>query len=156
MEIGTELNQRQFRNEYHKVTVNIFFTFSWLNKKLTDFFQPYDLTPQQFNILRILRGNKAPLKVFQISERIIDRMSDTSRLIERLVKKGLVEKKINKADKRMVDIAITEKGLKLLSAIDVKQIELDNIAANVTVQQAKNLNYLLDKIRGWDNDDTII
>lgn len=155
MEIGSELNQRKFRNEYHKVTVNLIFTHSWLSKRLNDFFESYDLTPQQFNILRILRGNKAPLSTIQIQERLIDRMSDTSRIVDRLIKKRLVVKTENKADKRMVDIAITEMGLQLLSRIDIRQEELDNIAANITPQQGKTLNYLLDKLRGWDDDNTV-
>lgn len=152
MEIGSELHQKKFRNEYHKLTVNLVFTNGWLADRLADFFDPYDLTQQQFNILRILRGNGAPLSTLQIRNRMIDRMSDTSRIVERLIKKGLVAKKINKADKRMVDVWITEKGLSLLAKIDEKQVVLDNIVSNVTLQQAKTMNYLLDKIRGWDDN----
>jgi DNA-binding MarR family transcriptional regulator len=156
MEIGSELNQRNFRNEYHKATVNLVFTNGWLADKLKGFFEPYDLTQQQFNILRILRGNKAPLSTLQIRERMIDRMSDSSRIVERMIRKGLVEKNINKADKRLVDVAITRKGNELLSEIDTRQAQLDNIVANITVQQAKTLNYILDKLRGWDNEQIVL
>jgi DNA-binding MarR family transcriptional regulator len=150
VDIGKELNQRKFRNDYHTLTVNLIFTVNWLSDRLKEFFQPYDLTAQQFNILRILRGNKAPLSTLQIRDRMIDRMSDIPRLIDRLIKKGMVEKKINIADKRMVDISITHKGLDVLSEIDSYQEELDNIVSKVTDQQAKNMNYFLDKLRGWE------
>jgi DNA-binding MarR family transcriptional regulator len=156
MEIGSELNQRKFRNQYHKLTVNLVFTYNWLSKRLDDFFAPYDLTPQQFNILRILRGNKGPLSTMQIRGRMIDRMSDTSRIVERLIKKGLVNKAPHKKDKRMVDVSITEKGLQLLARIDPRQEELDNLVANVTIHQGETLNYLLDKLRGWDDDNAVL
>jgi DNA-binding MarR family transcriptional regulator len=155
MEIGSELNQAKFRNEYHKVTVNLVFTYSWLTKKLNDFFQPYGITPLQFNILRILRGNKGPLSTVDIHSRMIDRTNDTSRMVDRLINKNLVVKSTNKVDKRMVDITIAERGLALLSTIDKREQELDNIAANLTLQQGKTLNYLLDKLRGWDDDNTV-
>jgi DNA-binding MarR family transcriptional regulator len=155
MEIGSELKQRKFRNEYHKVTVNLVFTYNWLSQRLNDFFDPYDLTPQQFNILRILRGNKAPMSTLQIRDRMMYKMSDTSRIVERLITKGLVDKKLNKADRRMVDVAITGKGLQLLSKIDPYQQELDNIASNITEDQAKTVNYFLDKLRGWNDNDSV-
>lgn len=155
MEIGSELKQRKFRNEYHKVTVNLVFTYNWLSQRLNDFFDPYDLTPQQFNILRILRGNKAPMSTLQIRDRMMYRMSDTSRIVERLITKGLVDKKLNKTDKRMVDVAITKKGLELLSQIDPYQEDLDNIASNITEDQAKTVNYFLDKLRGWNDNDCV-
>ena len=156
MEIGSELKQKKFRNEYHKLTVNLVFTSSWLARELGNFFEPYDLTSQQFNILRILRGNKAPLSTLQIRNRMIDRMSDTTRIVERLIKKGLVTKAENKADKRLVDIAITNAGLEILSRIDQKQPDLDNIVSNITPQQAANVNYMLDKLRGWDDSDAVL
>lgn len=156
MEIGSELKQRKFRNEYHKLTVNLVFTYNWLSKELDLFFKPYGITQQQFNILRILRGNKGPLNILKIRSRMIDRMSDTTRIIERLVKKGLVIKVVNAYDKRMIDVDITPKGLQLLSKIDLKENDLDNIVSGVTHQQAKNLSYLLDKIRGWDEEMTVI
>lgn len=156
MEIGSELNQRKFRNEYHKATVNLIFTYGWLADRLKDFFKPYGLTQQQFNILRILRGNKGPLSTLRLRSRMIDRMSDTTRMVERLIKKGLVVKSINKGDRRVVDISITEKGLKLLEKIDLKQNDLDNIVSNITIHQARNLNYILDKVRGWDDDKPVL
>lgn len=156
MEIGSELHQRKFRNEYHKVTVNLVFTYGWLAGKLKAFFDPYGLTHQQFNILRILRGNKGPLSTMKIRDRMIDRMSDTTRVVERLITKGLVVKNVNRKDKRVVDVSITEKGLALLAEIDLRQNDLDNIVATITPQQAKNMNYILDKLRGWDDNNPVL
>src|SRR5688572_6659628 len=99
MEIGSEIRQRKFRNEYHKATINLVFTANWMSEQLKGFFEPFDLTPQQFNILRILRGSGAPLSTLQIRERMVDRMSDTSRIVDRLLKKQLVEKKTSQSDK---------------------------------------------------------
>lgn len=156
MEIGSELNQKKFRNNYHKLTVNLMFTSGWLSKKLEDFFEPYGITQQQFNILRILRGNGGPMSVLQIRKRMIDRMSDTTRIIDRLIKKGLVSKKENTKDKRRIDVSISATGLALLSEIDLKVKDLDNIVSNVNLHQASNLSYLLDKLRGWNDSDTVL
>jgi DNA-binding MarR family transcriptional regulator len=148
MEIGSEIRQRKFRNEYHKATINLVFTANWLSERLKGFFEPYDLTPQQFNILRILRGSGAPLSTLQIRERMVDRMSDTSRIVDRLLKKQLVEKKTSQADKRLVDVTISDKGLGLLTEIDGRQEALDGIIAVLSEEEAAALNKLLDKLRG--------
>jgi DNA-binding MarR family transcriptional regulator len=148
MEIGSEIRQRKFRNEYHKATINLVFTANWMSEQLKGFFEPYDLTPQQFNILRILRGSGAPLSTLQIRERMVDRMSDTSRIVDRLLKKQLVEKKTSQSDKRLVDVTISNKGLDLLAAIDQKQEALDGLVAGLTEEEAASLNKLLDKLRG--------
>jgi DNA-binding MarR family transcriptional regulator len=108
-----------------------------------------DITPQQFNILRILRGsNPKPLSTLQIRERMLDKMSDTSRIVDRLIAKGLVRKNTCKADRRLVDVAITEKGLKMLERLDRKQDDMDGILSNLTEKEANQLSDLLDKIRG--------
>lgn len=104
---------------------------------------------QQYNILRILRGAKQPLSTMKIRERMLDRMSDTSRIIDRMIAKGIVEKKLNDSDKRLVDITITEKGIAILHALDEMNDELDNIVAcSISGEEAKMLNDLLDKMRG--------
>ncbi|MBC7650122.1 MAG: MarR family transcriptional regulator, partial [Deinococcales bacterium] len=110
------------------------------------FLEPADITPQQFNILRILRG-QSPLSTLQIRERMLDKMSDTSRLVERLIKKELLEKKSCKADKRLVDVTITQKGLALLATLDTDTEGLDNLLANLSQEETLQLNRLLDKIR---------
>jgi MarR family 2-MHQ and catechol resistance regulon transcriptional repressor len=148
MGIEKDINQSKFKNEYHKLIVNLIYTYNWVNEQTKEVLQDWDLTSQQFNILRILRGSHSPLSTLQIRERMLDKMSDTSRIVDRLLIKGMVKKVACKADKRLVDITITPKGQKLLSAIDKEEEKLDNIAKMLSVADAKLLNKLLDKMRG--------
>ena len=105
---------------------------------------------QQFNILRILRGSETPLSTLQIRERMLDKMSDTSRIVDRLVIKGVARKVISKSDKRLVDITITDKGKKLLLKIDEHEETFDKTVSALSLNDAKTLNILLDKIRHSD------
>lgn len=149
MSIGKDIKQqRQFRNEHHKAQVNLLFSSNWLMEGIKQFLSSDDLTIQQYNILRILRGSGKPLSTLQIRERMLDKMSDTSRIVDRLLKKELVEKKTSQADKRLVDVTISEKGLELLKTLDEKNAALDGIMFNLTHDEAKTLNELLDKLRG--------
>ena len=102
---------------------------------------------QQFNILRILRGSSEPLSTLQIRERMLDKMSDTSRIVDRLIAKGWAKKNTCKTDKRLVDVSITTKGQKLLAEVDKREYQLDDIAATLTPAEALQLNKLLDKLR---------
>ncbi len=147
MSIEKDINQRKFINEQQKGIVNIIFTCNWMTEKLKTIFERGDLTMQQFNILRILRGSDKPLSTLEIRERMLDKMSDTSRIVDRMIIKGLVKKVICKADKRMVDVTITEKGKKVLEKLDTYQAELDALLGGITTAEAKTLNKLLDKIR---------
>lgn len=147
MGIEKDIQQQAFRNEFQKATVNIIFSASWLNEKIRLFLEAEDITPQQYNILRIVRGSKQPLSTLQIRERMLDKMSDTSRIVERLQKKGLVEKKICLTDKRLVDVVISKKGMALLDRLDKKNRELDNLVQGLSTEEAKVLNGLLDKMR---------
>jgi DNA-binding MarR family transcriptional regulator len=149
MSINQDIKQqRQFRNEHHKATVNILFSSNWLMENIKKFLQAEDITPQQYNILRILRGNGKPLSTLQIRERMLDKMSDTSRIVDRLLKKGLAEKKTSQADKRLVDVTISKKGLAALERLDKNNASLDGILFNLDHDEAKALNDLLDKMRG--------
>jgi DNA-binding MarR family transcriptional regulator len=147
MSIDKDINQRKFRNEHQKGVVNIIFTYNWMTEKLKVLFERADLTMQQFNILRILRGSDKPLSTLEIRERMLDKMSDTSRIVDRLIVKGLTKKVVCKTDKRLVDVTITEKGKKVLEKLDRYQEELDGILGGITMAEAKTLNKLLDKIR---------
>lgn len=147
MGIEKDIQQQLFRNEYQKATVNIIFSANWLQEKIKNFLDTEDITTQQYNILRILRGHKEPLSTLQIRERMLDKMSDTSRIVERLQKKNLVEKKTCPADKRLVDVVISKKGLALLEKLDRKNSELDQMLHNLSAEEARNLNNLLDKMR---------
>jgi MarR family 2-MHQ and catechol resistance regulon transcriptional repressor len=111
-------------------------------------FDREDITAQQFNILRILRGSfPAPLSTLQIRDRMVEKMSDTSRLVDRLVTKGLVKKVTSETDRRLVDVFITEKGKKLLTRLDASAKEMDAIFSNLDEQEAAQLSNLLDKMR---------
>ena len=147
MGIDQDIRQAKFRNEYQKASVNLIYTFGWLTEKTKELFAPEDITPQQFNILRILRGSPQPLSTLQIRERMLDKMSDTSRIVVRLIAKGLVKKGTCKMDRRLVDIIITDKGKKLLERLDARQDELDGIMGNLSKKEAEVLSDLLDKIR---------
>ncbi|MFZ1527284.1 MAG: MarR family transcriptional regulator [Ferruginibacter sp.] len=147
MGIQKDINQSKFRTEYQKAVVNLIFTSNWLNEKLRDIFERDDITSQQYNILRILRGAGQPISTLQIRQRMLDKMSDTSRIVDRLLVKGLVKKKISDTDKRLVDVSITTKGTNLLKKMDAYEDEMDGILAGLTKDETKTLNILLDKIR---------
>ncbi len=149
MSIEKDISQlRKFNSEHHKAIVNLIFTNNWVTEKLKQHLESKDLTLQQFNILRILRGSNAPLSTLQIRDRMLDKMSDTSRIVDRLVLKNLARKVISKKDKRLVDVTITAKGKKLLSNLDESQTMIDGIVNHLNNEEAKLLNSLLDKIRG--------
>src|SRR5687768_17279181 len=149
MGIDQDIRQSKFRSEYQKAAVNLLYTYGWITERTRELFATEDITPQQFNILRILRGSHPqPLSTLQIRERMLDKMSDTSRIVDRLITKGLVKKGTCKSDRRLVDVMITDKGKKMLERLDERQDELDNIMGNLTEKEAATLSELLDKIRG--------
>jgi DNA-binding MarR family transcriptional regulator len=150
MALEKEINQRKFRNDYQKSAINIIYTYNWITEKMNRIFEESGITSQQFNILRILRGAAAPLSTLQIRQRMLDKMSDTSRIVDRLVIKGLVKKSVCKTDRRLVDVIIMEKGRKLLEKIDAYNGQMDSIMMNLTEEEAKTLNELLDKLRNED------
>jgi len=150
MTLEKDLNHTKFRNEYQKATVNIVYTHNWLMEKIGKVFDAAGITSQQYNILRILRGAGEPLSTLQIRQRMLDKMSDSSRIVDRLLKKGMAKKNISKTDRRLVDVTITAKGLKLLEKIDAYNDQVDGILMNLSETEAKNLNKLLDKIRSLD------
>lgn len=147
MGIEQDISQAKFRNEYQKATINLIYTFNWMNERIKTMLDQYDITPQQFNILRILRGAGKPLSTLQIRQRMLDKMSDTSRIVDRLLKKDLVKKVTCEGDRRLVDVTISDLGLQLLERIDTHQDEMDSVFKNLDEEQAALLNNLLDKIR---------
>ena len=147
MGIEKDINQYQFRNDYQKAEVNLIYTCNWINEKMKQIIDEAEITTQQYNILRILRGSKMPISTLQIRDRMLDKMSDTSRIVDRLVKKGLAEKATCISDKRLVDIRISEKGLALLEHLDIRNADIDNIMHNLTEAEAIQLSFLLDKVR---------
>ncbi|HRI23450.1 MAG TPA: MarR family transcriptional regulator [Ferruginibacter sp.] len=147
MGIEKDISQQHFRNDHQKGIINLIYTYNWVNEKMKAFFEREGITGQQFNILRILRGAGVPISTLQIRERMLDKMSDTSRIVDRLVLKGLAQKNPCKNDNRLVDVSITEKGKKLLKKIDEHEQEMDSLFGNLSATEAAQLNKLLDKIR---------
>ncbi len=148
MNIDKAIHQTKFRSEYQKLMINVIFSCNWITENQKKFLLPEDITPQQYNILRILRGSSKPLSTLQIRERMLDKMSDTSRIVDRLLLKELVDKKTCATDKRLVDITITDKGLALLERLDNRNAELDSmVSTTLSEEEAAVLNNLLDKMR---------
>ncbi|MDR3625747.1 MAG: MarR family transcriptional regulator [Ignavibacteriaceae bacterium] len=149
MKLEDEILQKHFRNEYHKATVNVIYSYNWLVDFQVNLFKPYGITMQQYNILRILRGQyPKPATIKLIKERMLDKMSDASRIVEKLRIKGLVDRNICSGDRRNVDVCITDKGLELLSRVDKHDAEVDAKLSTLSEDEAKQLNELLDKLRG--------
>jgi DNA-binding MarR family transcriptional regulator len=149
MKLEEEIHQKKFRNEYHKLAVNIIFTHGWLIEHQNRLLKKYKVTGAQFNILRILRGQHPnPASVNLLKERMLDKMSDASRLVDRLISKGLVDRKICPDDRRRVEVKITDAGLSLLQKIDEHNNEFDNNLIHLSEHDAKTINDLLDKLRG--------
>ena len=148
MGIDQDIKQAKFRNPHQKAAINLIYTVGWMRDKTKCVFEAEDITAQQFNILRILRGSfPEPLSTLQIRERMLEKMSDTSRIVDRLIAKGLVKKITCKNDRRLVDVIITDKGKKLLERLDIRQDEIDRVLGNLSEKDANILSDLLDKIR---------
>lgn len=148
MELEKEIFQKNFKSEHQKAMINLVYTYHWANNLSRQDFLPYDITMQQFNILRILRGQYPnPSSINLLRERMLDKMCDASRMVDRLKQKELVERCVNKKDKRSVDIVISQKGLDLLKKMD-EEINMDIATSNLTDEDAQQLNKLLDKMRG--------
>ncbi len=150
MKLEEEIVQKKFRSEQQKAVINILYTSNWLNTTHNGLMKGYGITIQQFNILRILRGqHPKPATIRLLTERMLDKMSNASRLVEKLRQKDLVERVICDHDRRQVNVSITDKGLHLLSDIDVEIQHMEkNFIGNITEEEAEELNRILDKFRG--------
>src|SRR5471030_167367 len=133
MRIDDEIQSSKFEDNYHKVAINVDYTYGWLNNFLRPQFEKYNLTNQQFNILRILRGQyPKPATVNLLKERMLDKMSDASRIVDRLVHKGLVSRCTNNKDRRSVDIRISDEGLRILNLMDTEFKATDFLKDNMS------------------------
>ena len=132
-----------------KTVINISFSSIWMKDEIMAVLKPYDISIEQFNVLRILRGKKGePTNLQDIQERMINKMSNTTRLVDKLILKGLVERFICKNNRRKVDIYITKQGLNLLNEIDpVIEATEERVTSNLTIQELETLNSLLTKLR---------
>ncbi|MCC5919129.1 MAG: MarR family transcriptional regulator [Cyclobacteriaceae bacterium] len=150
MSIEEQIKQKKFDSEAHKLSVNIMFTSAWIENHNKDFFKSHEITAQQYNVLRILRGQKSkPISTSDIRKRMIDKASDVSRIVARLKDKNLVSQCTSSKDKRFVEVAITNKGLDLLKKMDPIMNSLDSLMNNLNAQEQETLNNLLDKLRGY-------
>jgi len=149
MKIEDEIKQSKFKDPFQKVAINLLFTAKWLEANNNDFFKAFAVTGQQFNILRILRGQHPnSISAAAIKERMLDKNSDVSRLLDRLIDKKFITKTQCPSDKRAADVKITDSGLKLLSKIDQHMEKTDSKLFNLTTKEASQLSDLLDKCRG--------
>jgi DNA-binding MarR family transcriptional regulator len=147
MKIEDEI-QSKFRNEKHKAMVNLQFTQLAVSNKLGEVFKRANISAQQYNVLRILRGqypNSASIGL--IKDRMLDKNSDVSRIIDRLKRKKLLERKECKLDRRQKDVTISDEGLKLLETLDEDLSSIEKLIANVSEEDAVKLNSILDEIR---------
>lgn len=149
MEIGKEIKQSKFKNEYQKMLINILFTSGWLGAKHAYSLKPYGISTQQFNILRILRGqHPKPATVNLLIDRMLDKNSNASRLVEKLRIKKLVDRAVCPDDRRAVNVIITQKGLDLLEELDKLDLNLVKEMKNLSEKEAALISSLLDKLRG--------
>ena len=148
--IEDEINQRSFRNEYLKAKINIVYTALMLNSELNTLLKPYNISMQQYNVLRILRGaHPKPISIKLITSRMLDKMSNASRLVEKLRKKGLVERTPSEEDKRRADVIITQQGLDLLDeTIELTEEHFIDKIKVVGPEKVAMLNDILDTLRG--------
>ncbi len=134
-----------FTNKKVKALLNLIYTANWINSKQNTFFKPFGISPQQYNILRILRGASEAISVQTIKDRMLERAPNTTRLMDKMCSKKLIHRVSCQGDRRVVHIEITEEGLELLKKID-KEVK-DDVLKNLTNEEAIILSDLLDKIR---------
>jgi len=149
MQLEDEIKQKKFNSDLHKVLLNVLYTSSVIEGNNVKMMKPYGISPQQFNVLRILRGqgtNVASIGLLQ--ERMLDKMSNASRLVDKLFQKGFVNRKISVDDRRQAEVLITEQGLDLLKKLDEEMPKFEKKFKNLSKEESKLLNNLLDKLRG--------
>jgi len=152
MQLEQALKVKKFRNPYQKAMLNVLFTATRLNEQANALLKPYDISEQQYNVLRILRGQQGrPANLYMIQERMIHRMSNATRLVEKLRQKGLVSRELCEHNRRKVDICITEVGLQLLETLDpvIGQFE-EEVFQHLSKAEAEQLSTLLDRLRGME------
>jgi DNA-binding MarR family transcriptional regulator len=148
MKIEDKIKQGKFRNEYHRLLANLSYNYNWILAEHQKILKSFGISFQQFNVLSILRGQyPETATVNLIKERMIDQSSDVSRIVERLVQKNLVDRNVCPKDRRQVDIVISSKGLKLLVRLDSENDRIDKTVSNLTIDEAKKLNALLNKLK---------
>jgi DNA-binding MarR family transcriptional regulator len=139
----------KFDNDHQRAVINILYTANWIKNIHTDYLKPYNISSQQFNILRILRGGNDWMAMTDVKSRMIEKSPNTTRLADKLLDSKLLERKRSSTDRRVVYVKITDKGLKLLKNIDSDETMTaqDSMAKNITKKEAKKLSAIIDKLR---------
>ena len=148
MSLENDIKQDRFIDSYHKLILNVLYTASWVSYEQSILLKSYDLTLPQYNVLRILRGQyPSPVRINDIIERMLDKTSNASRLVDKLLLKQLAERTICPLDRRAVDVVITQKGLEILAELDEKQLNWHDANNNLSEEEATLMSNLLDKMR---------
>jgi DNA-binding MarR family transcriptional regulator len=148
MKLEDAIKQKRFKSEEERLIINLVYTSGWLGAEQNRIFKQFGISLQQYNVLRILRGQQPkPASVSLIQDRMLDKMSNASRLIEKLKQKNLVKRSECPSDRRQVDVVITEEGLTLLGEIDKHEHQMNEICKSLTINEMQQLNQLLDKFR---------
>ena len=149
MRLEEEIKQKSFRSPQQKLAINLIYTYNWMTSQMQASFKRYGLTLQQYNVLRILRGqHPKPSPLTLIRERLLDRQSDVSRLLDRLVKKGLISRENCQQDRRKMDILISKEGLEILGEMEIEVNQIESVFHELKDEEIIQLNVLLDKMRG--------
>lgn len=148
MKLEDAIKQKRFKSEEERLIINMVYTSGWLGAEQNRYFKQFGISSQQYNVLRILRGQQPkPASVSLIQDRMLDKMSNASRLIEKLKQKNLVKRSECPSDRRQVDVMITDEGLALLGEIDKHEYHMNEICRSLTPKEMQQLNQLLDKFR---------
>lgn len=149
MKLEEEIRQSKFESMHQKAVLNVIFTANWINSRFRDIFKPYDLTPQQYNVLRILRGrHPKSANPGEIKDVMLDKNPDLTRLCDRLCKVGMITRTVNKNNRRKMNIKITDKGLEVLAQLDPEMRRLQETMVFISEEESASLSDLLDKMRG--------
>lgn len=153
MGLNKDIKQKKFKSEFEKTVVNLIYTRNWLDEQQQKIWKPYGLTTAQYNVLRILRGQHPEVcTVNLIIERMLDRMSNVSRIVDKLVSKGYVSRIPNKKDRRAVDVLITKEGLNILDELDSSLQKLFDQINSFSDEECCQVNSFLDRFRGTTPD----
>jgi len=148
MGISEDLKQSNFQSESQKAIVNAIYTGNWIVQQQQELLKPFGLTIQQYNVLRILKGQQGnPMTVLAITERMLDKMSNASRLVDKLLEKKLVLRRECPQDRRAVDILILPAGLDLLKEVDQVQQDWGKNFEALGPKKLEEMNQLLDEFR---------
>ena len=148
MNIEEVIKQPKFKDEHERAHINLMYTANWMSSNYHQTLKPFDISSQQFNILRILRGqNGKPASLKLLTERMLDKMSNTSRLVEKMLAKELLKREICPENRRQVEIVLTEKGMKVCNEVSKKVDEIRKGSIKISENEAMELNRILDKMR---------